>query len=336
MSEKLQTYLIGEIALKRNKSVPLVEELVDLLKISKPSAYKKIKSQVAFTSSEVFEIATHYEISLDKFLTNGHGNYEKLNFDYSIPPHLPVNPEDFLRKVRMDLDQIIKAPNPFITYATNELPIFHSLTCPILLAFKLYVWSRTNWKISESLSRAFDPEVFYAAYPDIVEHRMAILNAWMQIPSKEFWPRMVLDNVLNQIRYYAEAQLFSNSDVPVLICRELLNMLDSKQNMAANLNKGDLSNGKPAATFELYLNEIAYTNNVILVNSGTEHLAAYITVDNPNFLRSTEQGFCKRMQQWADQIESCSFPAEKELHRLNLFNDLKGRVEMLMRHLERM
>ena len=54
--------------------------------------------------------------------------------------------------------------------------------------------------------------------------------------------------------------------------------------------------------------------------------ALYTTVDHPNFMRTTDDAFCARMDQWVSQIEACSFSLSNEQHRVSLFKELKKRV----------
>ncbi|MDO8367501.1 MAG: hypothetical protein Q7T20_11930 [Saprospiraceae bacterium] len=326
MNHRFHQYLFEQINRISKAETLLAEEIVELLHQSKANVYKKITGKVPFSTDEVLTIARHYGVSIDQYVHNGHGDYEKIAFDYSLPQHLANTPETFLEKIRHDIEAIARMPQSSIIYASNEIPLFHSLIYPNLLVFKLYVWCRTNWKLPEMLGKKFDAKEMYAQWPKLEEHRKAIADVYQLIPSKEYWSRSVASNILNQIRYYSEGNFFADAAMPQTLRSELLEMLDSRAEMAAQGHKGYLKDGSPTASFDLYLNEIAHTNNIILIRHGENPVAVYTTIDNPNFLRSIDPIFCQRMRQWVRQIEECSFHTSNEWHRLTLFEDLKKKI----------
>lgn len=326
MPTEFHRYLFEQIKRSAKPETLLAQELMALLRRSKANTYKKMSGEVMLSAEETVAIARHFGISLDQYVHSGHGDFDKLSFDYSLPQHQPRSPAGFLEKVRRDLERVAQIPQVRMLYASNEVPLFHSLVCRNLTAFKLYVWSRTNWRLPEMLNAPFDPDDFYARWPEVEEHRHITAELYQRIPSKEYWPRSVAGNILNQIRYYADARLFKDPKMPALLCTELHEMLESRAQMAAQGNKGSLPDGEAAAPFDLYLNEIAYTNNIVLICSATQPLAVYTTVDNPNFLRSTDTVFCKHMSHWVQQIEDCSYHCSNEQHRLSLFGDLQKQV----------
>ncbi|MFN0216154.1 MAG: hypothetical protein ACKVT2_17995, partial [Saprospiraceae bacterium] len=128
-----------------------------------------------FSGEEIVVLARHFGISLDQHIHNGHRDYDKISFDYSLPQHQARTPLQFLEKIRNDMERTVQLPEPKIRYASNEVPIFHSVMCRNLLAFKLYVWSRTNWKLPEMLHSAFNPDEIYERWPELEEQRQAIV-----------------------------------------------------------------------------------------------------------------------------------------------------------------
>jgi|GEM_PF-4249997 len=182
------------------------------------------------------------------------------------------------------MEMMVRMPQSRIAYAPNEIPLFHSIICRNLFAFKLFVWCRTNWKLTE-----------------------------------------MMDNVLHQMRYYSEGQFFADDNMPQILRDELLDMLNRRAK-TAETGKETLPTGDTLVTFDLHLNEIAYTNNIILLYQGGRPAGVYATMDNPNFLRSVDADFCQRMHQWIQQIETCSFHTSNERHRTSLFDYLKQKV----------
>lgn len=323
MYQIFHKYLLEGIHQAGSDNLVLAQNLADLLNQSKSNIYKKLRGEVAFTGEEILIIAGHYNVSLDQFLHQGVKSSSRLNFDYSVAIGTINTPLDFLQKIRADLERIAAIPGISLQYATNEIPIFHYMHCRNLLAFKLYIWSRTNWGIPELMTEPFNTDAFYARWPGLEEQRQAIIALYEKIPTKEFWPKFVTSHIYNQIRYYAESGFFTEPEMPELLKAELKDMLDMLANLAA---LGAKSTGPDAATFSLYLNEIAFANNLIIIYQQQTPVAVYITLDNPNYLSSTQPAFCHKMHLWLRQIEDCSFLAKNEQHRVKLFRELKTRL----------
>ena len=277
MLTEFHRYLFEHIRRNAKPETVLAQELMAMLQQSKANIYKKINGKVPFSGEEIIVMARHYGISLDQHIHNGHSDFDKVSFDYSLPQHQP----------------------------------------------------RTNWKLPELLNSAFNPDEIYERWPALEEHRQATNSLYKQIPSIEYWPRIILNNFLNQIRYYASVNLFQDPKMPALLHAELIDMLDDLEQFAKAGNKGLLPNGQKAANFQLYLNEIAFSTHIILIYNADKPAALYTTVDHPNFMRTTDVVFCGRMHQWVSQIEECSFSLSNEQHRVSLFKELKENLTMV-------
>lgn len=325
MYPNFHQYFFDQIGRNAKSETVLAQEIMELLQQSKANVYKKMNGRVSFSLSEVLSLARHFGVSLDQFTHRENGFYDKLTFDYSLPKHQANTPEHFLEKVRCDMEMMARMPQARIAYASNEIPLFHSIVCRNLFAFKLFVWCRTNWKLTEMMDKKFDVEAFYAQWPSLETHRKAIIECYQRIPSKEYWSRSVMDNILHQIEYYTAGQFFADEKMPQIMRAELLEMLNQRAETAQTGQKTHPA-GEHPASFDLYLNEIAYTNNIILLYQGDRPAGVYATMDNPNFLRSVDADFCQRMHQWIQQIETCSFHTSNERHRTSLFDYLKQKV----------
>ncbi len=326
----IQDYLIEQLKQRLGDQLLLAEELTRMLHMSKGNVYRKLRGEIQFTLDETVEIARYFGISLDQCLHNGLNGSGRVVFDYSLVPVQEYTPLLFLKKIMQDLEGVMALPQPTMRYATNEIPIFHSLICRNLLAFKLYVWSRTNWKLPELLSANFCPARMYEQYPEMEMLRARAYELYQRFPSVEYWPRSVLLNILNQIQYYERANLFDDPKMPKTLYQELLVMLESREALAAAGHKGKVQGQENGATFEIYLNEIAFTNNIVLIYKEAQPFAAYATMDNPNFISTSSQTFCQRMHEWVQQIENCSFSTATEQHRLSLFGGMKKQVVKLL------
>lgn len=321
-------YLLDQIKQKFKSDTILAQEIMEITRQSKSNTYKKLKGAIPFSLEEAFALSRHFGISLDSYLQNGNDRYEKIEFDYSLPQAVDANnPASYLKKIRMDLEQLISLGHrPKLVYATAGLPLFHFLESRNLLAFKLFVWCRINWQIEGMENMLFDTESFYQQWPTIEADRLAIMNLYQNIDSKEFWPATLASNIINQVKHYDNSNFFQNPEMPAIIKKELADMLESRFAMAAS-GKKPSNDPEQAASFELFLNEMVYTNNIILIYLNDRPSAVYASMDNPNFLRSTNANFCTRMGTWMQRLELSSFDTKNEHHRLRLFRNLSRHLE---------
>jgi hypothetical protein len=324
MYKNFHQYLLAGVNRANADNQVIAQNLADLLQQSKSNIYKKLRGEVPFTGEEILLIAAHYQISLDQFLQQNVSTTNKLQFEYSTSVDHAHTPISFLQKIRLDLERVSSIPGIQLCYATNEIPIFHYMSCRNLLAFKLFIWARTNWGLADVLGNSFNTDEFYAQWPGLEEHRLAILDLYKKIPTKEYWPKFVTSHIYNQIRYYVDGRFFIHPEMPELLKSELKDMLDELSNLAA---LGVKDYGPNAASFSLYLNEIAFANNLIIIYQHQQPIAVYITLDNPNYLSSNNPAFCLKMHQWLQRIEEYSFLAKNEQHRIKLFRELKTRIE---------
>jgi hypothetical protein len=341
MPTDFQQYLLQ--AVRRNAaadSTVLAQEVADLLHASKANAYKKLKGEVALSVEDVLRLAQRFGVSLDQYLQNGQSGADSraITFQYGPKLSTPNSPAAYLKQVHDNFLQVSKLPAPSIRYATNEMPLFHLLACPQIMAFKLYVWSRINWGLAEMAQVKFDPAKFIACYPAIEQHRIALLDLYQYTPSKEYWSAQFLDNILNQIHYYHDAGLFQSLDTPGALLAELRAMLAERYEMATCGTKTSLKekgNDPVPAAFDLHLNQVAYTNNLILVYAADQPIALYATMDNPHFLSTYDPAMCAEMHHWVEKIENCSVQISKvgEPHRLRLFEALQAKIGVLEKDL---
>lgn len=234
--------------------------------------------------------------------------------------------------------QVLNLPKPSVWYATNEVPTFHYMPHRCLLAFKLYIWSRISWALPEYARAKFSASDMYAQHPAIEQYRQEVDAFYTQVPTKEYWLLHILDHPLNQIRHCAQSRFFAEADMPSILLTELRAMLAA--NLEATLSGHKLAQTTELGTgFDLFFNEIGYTNNVILAFSDGHPVMLFTTLDNPNFIRSADTEICQKMERWPERIERSavriSGGAERQGQRLFEYVQMKtNTLEQEMKALE--
>jgi hypothetical protein len=325
MTHPIQDSLFAAIEQKNISGLRLVETVCSVLDISRSHAYKKIKGEAGLSFDEAMLLANYYDISLDEIGNASQKGKAIMRYNQ---PQEGIDAQLFMQGLAQQAAAIEQMKSPKIWYATHELPVFHYMPCKQLLAFKLYVWSRINWRTPFALKNKFHPEGFMEQYPEIHALAERLWQFYLTMPGKEFWPLGILDTTLRQIKYMQDASYFAAPDIAENLCSELMDMLHERKIMALQGYKTPISGAKQKVEFQLFHNEIAYTNSLILLFEDDSPLALFTTLDNPNFIHSLDKPLCQRVHHWLLNIEASSLlisnGAEKE--REYFFNQLTETV----------
>jgi hypothetical protein len=325
MPEEIQHYLFNQIRQKVAPEISLPKEIEAALGVSPSNAYKKIRGDVPLSAEELILLAKRYDVSLDTCIHRQTGRFA---FKYSALDRPVRSPTDYAASVVEHTEAVLRLPDPAIWYATYEVPLFYWAFFPALFAFKLYIWARVNWQLPAEQHNTFDPARFLAEYPELSALATRISVAYTAIPSREFWPVQLLDHTISQLRTCAHAGLLADKGVAVLLYEEMGKMIDHLQSMAENCHKIDPGTGQAGATAELYFNEIAYTNNTVLIRAGGKTLVAYAALDNPNFIRMEDPPVVDQLERWLESIRqrTIKISGEGERFRHYLFQQMRRRL----------
>ncbi|MBK8427571.1 MAG: hypothetical protein IPL27_17080 [Lewinellaceae bacterium] len=322
MTGQFQSWLFTEITKKLPARVTLAKEIGGLLALSSGTVYKKMRGEVPLSLEEALTLMQHYRISADRFLAGD----KSVLLRYSAFDHPVSTPPDYLAGLEQQLIGLRQLPNPNIWYATYELPIFYYLYFPELIAFKLYLWGRVNWQTPVLRENPFHPDAFAALYPTLEALRTRVLNLYASIPSREFWPVHTLENTLGQIRLCAMSHLMEKS-VALDLCDMLYKLTDYIGHFAA-AGKKTSEDGSVTNDFDLYLNQMMYTNNTILVRSDI-YKVVFTTLDNPNYLNSDDLFLIQTIETWMERLRqnTTKISLEGELRRNYMLHQMKLRIE---------
>lgn len=156
-----------------------------------------------------------------------------------------------------------------------------------------------------------------------------IVRAYNSINSHELWDLSLIDNTLNQIEYLATIDRFKHIDQVRTLCQDLLEVMDYLRNMARFGKKFDrgAEPSSEAATFDLYYNEFASTNDSLLFSSPDKKIL-FTSFGSPDFLRTDNQRFCNHLHKWFKTIiaRSTSISAHSERKRDWFFKHLEKKI----------
>ena len=319
-----QQLLLREIIKKYPRKSDATSALEEVLSLGRDSISRRLRGDTSLTAQEVYILANHYQISLDQLI---HDGQQEAIFRYNGfgPPIRSF--QDYLQQIHHLISTFSQRPNFQVHYATREIPIFIYMMFPKLLTFKLYVYGLTTWNMDYLNTTSFH---FDLLTPQELEVARETTRLYCAHSSKDFWTVTILEQTLNQLEYMVVAERIYDMATALELVVAFQEMIEHAQAMAAQGQKflpGTTPN-EDNGRFELFYNEFADTNNMILATSD-QQAALFHTFDTPNFLFTTDERICTTVQDWFDTTlgNSTSISVHSALNRNRYFKRLSQRLE---------
>lgn len=330
MNKTLQGHLLNNILHKFKKRSEAVEALSGILNIGKDAVYRRLRGDTLLTPDELRLLANKYQISLDALIF---GDTDSVFFTFNAFSQTITSVEDYLIGLKDSVAQLTTLPEAKVYYASSEIPFFYYCFFPKLITFKLYVWGRTVWDLAYLRNKPFS---FDLIPPQSLDISKELLGYYKKMNTTDLWSLNIFDNTLNQIEYHLNSGVFQKEEDAVELCACLNQLADHMCAMAEvgkKFTPGHESElGMP---FNLYHNEMIYTNNTIFVSSPYTRVV-FTTFGNPNFLQSSDERLCDFTQEWFQKIirKSNHISEQAEKDRNRFFNGLKRRVDLTRKRIE--
>ena len=330
----LQTTLFEHILSKYSKKAEAVDAISAHLNLSKDGIYRRIRGETVLTPDELASLAKHYQISLDELV---YGQTNQILFSYTPFTTKLRSFQDWLELTYQNLERVYQIPEVHIFYASQEIPIHLYFQFPKLLHFRAYLLSLTS---NLDFGRSHDlPFNFSILRTETLALASKFSKLYITVPSTELWNLGIFDNTLNAIEYLLTIDKYEEPQFAIQLCEELFGLIEHTKRIAASGKKQLLNSDgtAPGASFELYYNELADTNNSIFVTSPLGN-RLFTTYSNPNFLSTNNQKLCDYTQNWFKVLmeKSTSISQHSSVNRDWFFKQLEKKVQQTQRRLERM
>lgn len=331
MKKTLQSLFFEKILLQFHKRKDGILDIAKTLDTSRDSVYRRIGSVTPLTPEELEILAVRYKISVDALIYKDHN---AVLFEYR-PIVKPIRSfDEYLNRILKDLEKIYALHDRKLYYASSaDFPIFFYFLSPELTSMKMYIWGRMMWDFDYLKDYPFDFEIV-----PLSTHLLAkeLIRLYMRIPSVDVWGVNILENTLNQIDYMFNIGAFRENSDALVLCDKLIELIHLLRTMAEVGKKGtSLENIEESKIpFELYLNDIVFTNNTVLSVS-EEGKVVFASFDNPNFLKSVDQKFGENTERWFQKLmaQSSLISVNTDRRRRWYFNVLETKVQMLRNRL---
>lgn len=330
MIENFQVTFFESLVKLYTKRADAMESFAQLLNLSKDSIYRRVRGDTTITLEDMKILTLHHKFSLDKVLEQ---NKNDVLFTFNSFEDNIKSVEDFVNNLIGLLHRFSMVPDAKVLYASAEIPVFYHPLVPELFAFKLYVWARTVWNIPYFQGVKFSPALIPA---DTRVKFKEITNLYKHLSSVELWSYNIFDNTLNQIEYYLESGMFEEPIQARDLCDSLEKICDHMRNMAIEEKKGIIGDTKlNGATFQLYHNEIVYTNNTILYTTPDFDIL-FTTFCSPNFILTRDDRIIDFSKDWFNTVINRSqlISGNTERQRNKYFDGIKKRIALTKRRIE--
>jgi len=317
----IQKRLFEEIQKSLPSQYALVDIVSDVLNISMDAAYRRMRYVKLLDIEEVSALCAHFQISFDRLMNvrNIHQFdciYRPINFS------MPGDYLNYVHALSKNIEQLKTADDSSLLMSATDIPVFHLISQNELTFFKLFTWAHSVYNYEGT----FDDFLKEIEMPEISGCFQKISRDYEIVPSSEIWTEDTVNTTLRLISYYDEICMFPNLDFPVLLCEQVLNILEKLQQWAENSCKG-----KNSTPFQLYVSEMDPENSYLLMKQSgqTNCLIKLYTINSLNVL---DQAFCRETEQWLTKLAKRSVPlcGNSEKERIKFFNAQKQKVRLLI------
>ena len=310
------------------KSEALVYAVSEFLGIGSTAAYNRINGNKPISFEETIKLCEHFNITLDSIVNNF--AYKNLIQCRYSPLNL-TDMNDFTTFVQVASDSLEKtrlSPKGEIILSALDIPIFHLLPYRELTQFKLFSWNKSVYGYSAD----FDTFVKEKGFNEILDKNYEkILKNYQLIPSTEIWTDNTFDTILKLLNYHFEMKHFSDKQVPLFLCNQLLELMSTLQKWA---DKG--TKGEKEVPFKFKITETDVTNTFIIFKIAEKSIC-YVKLYTINGLSTSDERICNETENWLRSIaqRSTLISGVSETERFKFFSTQKEKIEKLIKKIHK-
>ncbi len=307
--DSIQTAFLEEIKKRLPSNLSFVDELAEILSISRDSSYRRIRGETVLSLDEAKKLCGRFGVSIDSLFAP----------TTNMVPFMDRSPSSNYT-LEQWLTSILRNVEPMseITYAAKDIPIFHYLRHPELAAFKMFFWQKTIIENPDFRTVNFSEKEISK---EMIQLGRRIWDRYAVIPSVEIWAIEAINNTLKQIEFYQECSFFTNPNQGSQLCDHLIELIRviEAEALAAQKDGG--------GSFNLYQNEILMSDNTIIARVGDERLA-YLNYNTICLLITRHAPFYEKTELYLHNLlrHSTLISGTAEKARIKFFTKLTNRI----------
>ena len=137
MDTSVQSLFFEQIRKLLPPHVSFVDELAELLDISRDSAYRRMRGETVLSLDEVKKLSVRFKISVDSIISP---SAEGAFFHYRAINKSDFTFKEWLKNIEENLSILANIPKAELWYFAKDTPAFYYFNSPLLSAFKMYFW----------------------------------------------------------------------------------------------------------------------------------------------------------------------------------------------------
>lgn len=327
MKNHFQQILLERVKEKLDSRHTLVDEITDLLDISKDSAYRRMRGETLLSLDESVKLARHFRISLSEVA--GHADTATVFNRQPVIKDLEGY-RSYMKRSLEQLEYIQGHKDHLMYYSAKDLPVFYQFAFPELAAFKIYVWLKSVFGIGKINESNYDISMIPEDLIDLAQRQWEVFS---RINTIEIWNDTTVLSLIKQIEYYYEAGMFNNKEEALKICDQFHLMMKLIYKQSLNGQKVHSTNMESfsSATYKMYYHEILLMDNHILAELDDVRAHYFIPYAGLNFLSTGDPALVADVQEYiqaqTDKSSLISDVSEKD--RNKFFIRIKNQIESL-------
>jgi hypothetical protein len=308
-------------------NISLADEIAGVLEISNDSAYRRLRGETAITLDEAMLLCNHFKINLD---TSDSKTQGKVTFVYKSIGNEPDDLEEYLESVLHDFDLLKNAEYIHLSFAAEDIPLFHHLEYEYLTPFKFFYWKKAILGDPQVENEMFNRSLISDKSIALAKKIAATYN---QIACTEVWTSNTVESTLSQIKYFWEAGLFETGDDAVRVIDDVLLMIEHIKKQADLGCKFSRYSEKPGAdkgSFDLYACEVQIGNNSVFIQAD-QTKSSYLSFNTFNSLFTFNLEYCLENERWINNLikKSILISSVSEKQRYQFFKSMISMAQRL-------
>ncbi|MFT5513590.1 MAG: hypothetical protein ACI8SE_001999 [Bacteroidia bacterium] len=295
----------------------LVTDLAEMLNISKDSAYRRLRNETPLTIDEAMVICDKFQIDLTQFFEY---KYQTIPFKFSKLYSGKKDLQAYFDGINQMMD-VALASKAKVTFAAEDIPVFHHFEYPNLAGFKIFYWQKAVLNDEKLIGHQFSLDTIH---PELLQKTAEIIDKYNHVNCEEIWTIDSIHSTLSQILYFAESGQFKSKEYAIEVLTDLECMVEGLMKKAERSSK-TMDDDK---NFVLYNSEVRIGNNSILIE--TEDAArVFISHNTFNSISTENENFCIETRLWMQNLIRKSTPINdvSEKHRFQFFRSLFTKIE---------
>ena len=285
----IQESLFDLIRKKAPTHISFADKVSEVLGINIDAVYRRIRGENLVSLDEAVTLCKYFSVSFDELL------YGKDKMQYSFVPTDINDVKSYLayaKEMAFIAEKIQPTPTSEIRLVAADIPAFYYAAYKELSLFQLFSWDKNVYDFSGT----FEDFINEIDVESISQYGNIIFKNFQKTPSSEIWTDNTIDSTLKSLKYHFEMEHFNDSSVPLLICEQLLDLINELQEWIKNGTKGSFN-----TPFKFYTNEVDTGNTLILMKNEKQNRCV-IRLFTINGLNINDMRFCQEVEHWIDSL----------------------------------